>query len=86
MEAWLKEILETPETPEKLKPLPGAVPYYDRESSVIPERIRVSFSDGRTAVYELRPEQPAPVIMENIRIIRKWKQGYVNHPQRRRRK
>ena len=35
------------------KPLPSAVPYYKRESSRIPESIRISFSDGSTAVYEL---------------------------------
>ena len=62
----------------------SAVPVYDRESSEYPEMIRVSFSDGSTAVYELRVEQPAPVIIENIKIIRKWKQGYVNKPMRRR--
>ncbi len=67
------------------KPLPGAVPYYKRESSRIPESIRISFSDGSTAVYELHVEQPAPQIVESIKIIRRMKQGYVNQPARRRR-
>ena len=58
---------------------------YDNEFSKYPDRIRVSFADGRTFVYEIRTEQPAPVIEENIRIIRKWK-GYVNQPARRRRR
>ena len=73
---------------EQNKPaiLPQMVPLYEHDCSEIPERIRVSFSDGRTAVYELRVEQPAPVIIENIKIIRKWKQGYVNQPERRRRR
>ena len=66
--------------------LPKPMPMYERDSSEYPELIRVSFSDGSTAVYELRVEQPAPVIIENIKIIRKWKQGYVNHPERRRRR
>ena len=66
------------------KPMPGAVPYYEHDYSEIPEKIRISFSDGQTAVYELRIDQPHPVIVENIRIIRKWKQGYVNQPARRR--
>ena len=66
--------------------LPKPMPMYERDSSEYPEMIRVSFSDGRTAVYELRVEQPAPVIIENIKIIRKWKQGYVNQPERRRRR
>ena len=58
---------------------------YDYEFSKYPDRLRVSFADGRTFVYDIRTEQPAPVIEENIRIIRKWK-GYVNQPERRRRK
>ena len=66
--------------------LPKPMPMYERDSSEYPEMIRVSFSDGHTAVYELRVEQPAPVIIENIKIIRKWKQGYVNQPERRRRR
>lgn len=56
--------------------MPRVLPIYEYECSEIPEKIRVSFADGQTAVYELRTEQPAPVIMENIRIIRKWKTGY----------
>ena len=59
-------------------------PIYDHDSSKYPDRIRVSFMDGHTAVYDIRIEQPAPVIIENIKIIRKWKQGYVNKPMRRR--
>ena len=66
--------------------MPKPMPMYERDSSEYPEMIRVSFSDGSTAVYELRVEQPAPVIIENIKIIRKWKQGYVNQPERRRRR
>lgn len=59
---------------------------YDHEFSKYPDRIRVSFMDGRTMVYDLRQDQPHPVIVENIRIIRKMKQGYVNQPERRRRR
>ena len=66
--------------------LPKPVPMYEREGSKYPEMIRVSFNDGSTAVYDLRVEQPAPVIIENIRIIRKWKQGYVNQPEIRRKR
>lgn len=65
--------------------LPKPLPMYANENSRIPERMRVSFSDGSTAIYQLYADQPAPVILENIKIIRKWKQGYVNKPQRRRR-
>ena len=66
--------------------LPGIVAYYDYDFSMIPDRVRVKFSDGKTAVYELSRQQPAPVIMENIKIIRKWKNGYVNQPARRKKK
>ena len=66
--------------------LPKPVPMYEHNYSEYPELIRVSFSDGSTAVYQLRTEQPAPVIIENIRIVRKWKQGYVNQPETRRRR
>lgn len=61
-----------------------AVPYYAYEGSRYPERIRVSFADGQTAVYELRTEKPAPLV-ESIRIIRKWNTGY-QAPKRRGRK
>ena len=60
------------------------VEIYDHEISRYPDRLKVSFMDGRTQIYELKTEQPHPVIVENIEIIRKWKQGYVNKPARRR--
>ena len=61
-------------------------PVYEHESSRYPDTIRLSFMDGHTEIYEIRAKQPHPIITENIRIIRKWKQGYVNQPARRRRK
>ena len=76
-------ILETADRPTIL---PKPLPVYEHNFSEYPEMIRVSFSDGSTAVYELRVEQPAPVIIENIKIIRKWKTGYVNQPEIRRRR
>ena len=33
--------------------LPKPVPIYDGEDSMIPERLRVSFEDGRTEIYQL---------------------------------
>lgn len=60
------------------------VPIYEHPTSEMPDRIRVSFDNGKTAVYDLHMNQPAPVIIENIRIIRRMKQGYVNQPMRRR--
>ena len=63
-----------------------AVPYYDHAWSRHPDSVRVSFSDGSTAVYDIRRNQPHPVIIENIKIIRKMKQEYINQPARRRRK
>ena len=66
--------------------LPKLMANYDYDFSVYPDQIRVSFSDGHTEVYERRIEQPAPQMMESIRIIQKWKQGYVNQPAQRRRR
>ena len=65
--------------------LPNPLPTYDHEFSKYPDRIRVSFDDGRTFVYDIRTEQPAPQIVESVKIIRKWN-GYVNQPARRRRR
>ena len=67
--------------------LPEVVVYYDHEYSEKPDRMRVSFSDGSSAVYELRIEQPQPhpLIVENIQIIRRMKPTYNNQPIRRRR-
>ena len=70
---------------EKPKAMPGVVPYYEQEDSTIPEKIRISFSDGSTAVYDLHVELPAPMIRESIEIIRKWKTGYPTQQKRRRR-
>ena len=81
--AALERTLEALTRPEMLD---KAVPTYEHDFSQYPDQIRVSFSDGHTAVYDLRVEQPHPVIVENIKIIRKWKQGYVNRPERRKRK
>ena len=65
--------------------LPKPVPIYEHTDSEIPDRVRISFTNGTSAIYDLHSDQPHPVIVENIKIIRKWKQGYVNQPQRRRR-
>ena len=66
--------------------MPEIVTHYE-DGSRIPDCIRVSFADGSTAVYDLRAEMPAPIIRENIRIIRSWKTGYqYQQPKRRRAK
>ena len=49
----------------------GIISYHRDEFSRHPEKIRLSFTDGSTAVYDLRVEQPAPIIQENIKIIRR---------------
>lgn len=81
LEFLVRKGMEKEKRPDMLeKPLP----IYEHEDSRIPDGIRVSFEDGTTAVYYLHMEQPAPLIFENIRIIRRMKQGYVNQPMRRR--
>jgi len=74
----MKEAINRP------KEMPQVVTYYEHEYSELPEQVRVSFEDGRTAIYDLRVEQPAPVILENIRIIRRMQVGY-KAPRRRNR-
>ena len=69
--------------------LPKPAPIYDYEFSEIPDHVRISFKGGRTAVYDLRTEQPHPLVIENIEIMKTTKkkiQGYVNQPERRWRK
>ena len=73
------------EQPKRPAPLPEVVPIYEHDMSTLPDSIRVSFEDGSTAVYDIRMDQPHPIIVENINIIRKWN-GYNNQPMRRRRK
>lgn len=74
------------EKPKRLEPLPEVVPIWEHGFDGLPDAVRVSFEDGSTAVYEIRREQPHPIIVENINIIRKWNNGYNNQPMRRRRK
>ena len=62
--------------PEERPEIMGkVVPLYRHTWSRHPDQIRVSFEDGSTAIYDLRTTQPHPVVLESIRIIRKWK-GY----------
>ena len=85
-EKW--EPFEEMQIKEENRPelLPKPYPIYERPESEIPERVRISFANGTSAVYELHVDQPAPVIMENIKIIRRMKQGYIKQPVRRRRR
>ena len=86
-ETFLEYLLRKDKEAEKRpEVMPEPLPMYGHDCSRYPDQIRVSFSDGSTAVYDLHTDQPAPVILENIRIIRKWKQGYVNQPEVRRRR
>ena len=87
LDELLDRAIEDMETGKKRpKALDKVVPIYDHDYSILPDRIRVSFSDGKTAVYDIHLTQPSPVIIQNIKLIRKMKQGYVNQPMRRRRK
>ena len=86
MDDMLDRVLEDIEIGKKRPKILGkVVPIYEHDYSVLPERIRVLFDDGRTMVYDIHTDQPAPVIVQNIKLIRKMKQGYVNKPARRRR-
>lgn len=85
MDEMMDRVLEDIEIGKtRPKILDKVVPIYEHEYSVLPDRIRVLFSDGRTMIYDIHMDQPAPVIVQNIKLIRKMKQGYVNKPLRRR--
>ena len=62
----------------------GAVAYRNKGEEK-PGEVRLLFRDGTTEIYDMRVEQPAPQVVESIKIIRRMKQGYVNQPMRRRR-
>ena len=70
--------------------LPKPVPVYERTDSEIPERVRISFTNGTSAIYDLHTDQPHPLVLKNIEIMKETKkkitQGYVNQPIRRRRR
>lgn len=87
MDEMMDRVLEDIEI-GKTRPeiLDKVVPIYEHEYSVLPDRIRVLFADGRTMIYDIHMDQPAPVIIENIRIIRKMKEGYQRKTRRRNRK
>lgn len=48
--------------------LPKVLAYYRGRFSQIPESVRVSFGNGVTAVYDLRVQQPAPVVWKCKRL------------------
>ena len=50
--------------------LPEPAAYYDRTDSKYPDRIRLSFKDGHTEIYDRRVNQPRPT-------------AYINYPKRR---
>ena len=74
------------ERPDRPEMMAEVLPRYEHDSSRYPDCIRVSFTDGSTAVYALETEMPHPMCYESIQIIRKWNNGYNNQPMRRRRK
>lgn len=82
--------IETAGIEIKLEKRPGLlafpVPIYERTDSEIPEKVRISFTNGTSAIYELHVDQPHPLVKESIRIIRRWRsEGYQYVPPRRRR-
>lgn len=88
-EDYFREIdrmIEIPEKPVRPEVADVAATAYGHAMSRHPERIMMKFSDGSEAEYSLVPDMPAPQIIENIRIIRKWRTGYQAPKERRRRR
>ena len=73
------------EKPERLTPLPEMVPIYEHEHDGHPDALRVSFEDGSTAVYEIGRNQPHPMTIKSIEIIRKWNTGILPEEPKKRR-
>lgn len=46
--------------PVQEHPLPVPAVHYDREDSMYPDSIRLSFPNGQTVVYDRRIKQPGP--------------------------
>lgn len=51
-------------------PLPEPAAYYDKPESKYPDRVRISFADGHTEIYDRRVNQPEQM-------------AYINYPKRR---
>ena len=49
-----------------------AVLKHGEEKGRAPELIRLSFSDGSTAVYQLKGDPAEELMLESVEIIRKW--------------
>lgn len=74
------EFLIQKEKKNQMRPeVQEVVPYYENDGSIYPERVRIVFRNGKTKIFDLHAEMPAPVIMENIRIIRRMEVGYGNN-------
>lgn len=60
---------------------------YAAEDSIHPDQLRLSFSDGSTAIYDLRIELPHPAMARNHEIMAKWSnKGYKNQQMQTRRR
>ena len=81
VEEILERNVKKVERPELLS---GVLPIYEHKESRYPDRIRVSFFDGTTVLYDIHVEQPefSPALKD----LERMKPGYVNKPARRRRR
>ena len=60
---------------------------YATADSIHPDQVRLSFSDGSTAIYDLRIELPHPAMVRNHEIMAKWSnKGYKNQQMQTRRR
>lgn len=61
------------------------VPIYEHTDSEIPEKVRISFTNGTSYIYTQQVTQPAPQLITCIEIIRKWEHD-AKHERRRNRR
>lgn len=52
--------------------LPKPAAHYEGSHSRIPEAVRISFTDGTSAIYQLKSQETQRLVMTCIDTIRKW--------------
>ena len=55
--------------------LPNPLKIY-ATNSTYPDQLKVCFKDGSTQIYDIRIQQPHPIVKRNLEIIRNMCVGY----------
>ena len=55
----------------KIEPLIDVAPYWERETSVYPDTVRITMADGKVVTYRLDVEQPHPAFSAVMEALEK---------------